>query len=108
MPLFNFTANDYGENWFVAAGTREEAISAVKRAIHANWQREMAYAAEEAARYGKPSERVERGTLCRDGDLRFLNACINNKPTYEGGFLIFPWLKTTLLSLPSIKPNTGF
>jgi hypothetical protein len=85
MPLFNFTANTYGENWFVSCQTKEEAISAVRRAIHANWQREMAYAKEETKRYGKPSDRAERETENRDDQMMFLEACINNKPTYAGG-----------------------
>jgi hypothetical protein len=84
MPLYNFTANNYGENWFVSAATREDAISAVKRAIHANWQRQMAFATEEEQKYGK-SERRDRETRHRNDSMRFLQCCIDGKAQCAGG-----------------------
>lgn len=85
MPLFNFTANDYGENWFVSASTKENAISSVRRAIHAEWQRQMKFAEDDEKKYGGVSSIRERETGWRDEKLVFLQACIDNKPSYGGG-----------------------
>lgn len=99
MKLYNFTANDYGENWFVCAESREAAIQAVRSTIEREFAEAPAKAKAEieAMRVESPNEAwtqegiersvngsVERAKDHRDYQLEHLECCIENKGSYPG------------------------
>jgi 16S rRNA G527 N7-methylase RsmG len=82
--LYNFTCNNYGENWFVAATSREQAIKAVRRAIQENYDIAVARATAEGIKYNQ-APNLTYAESARESELRHLQACIDGTPHYEGG-----------------------